>query len=135
MALPIPGWLQSILNNPMVAARVKAGIASASVAVGAGTLTFVTVWLTQHASFLSQSSIVTIAGIIASAAAALVMAVQGVIYPQKDVTTVDAKVKAAAITGSAASANDKDVVSQVRATAGSREALADLEAKLNTGKV
>lgn len=86
-------------------------------------------WVTQAcASIGSKQTMEEFAG---GAAVALLP----LIYSIMDAKNVDAKVKAAAITGDASAANDKAVVSQVKAAAGSPEALSALEAKLKAGGV
>lgn len=131
----IPSWAQTLLDSPLVSARVKAGIASAAVFAGGWVLSHMLDWLYAHATFFTHATDLTIAGTLAACVAALVASLVGVIYPQKDVSNVDAKVKTAAVTGNVACANNPEVVQQVKDAAGSPQALADLQAKLQLGKV
>jgi hypothetical protein len=85
-------------------------------------------WVTQACSSLSSKDT------LEDFAGGVAVALLPLVYSILDAKNVDAKVKAAAITGEASAANDKAVISQVKA-AGTPDALAALQAKLQQGKV
>lgn len=127
--------LKTILSNGVVRARIKKYANSASIAVGTATLTLVTNFLMTHASFLSTTSDGIIAAFVATTATGAVLTLGSVILEQVDVGNVSAKVIAVAATGDVASANDNAIVKQIKAAAGTPEALDALVAKLKAGAV
>lgn len=127
--------LKTILSNGVVRAKIKKYANSASIAVGTATLTLVTNFLMTHASFLSTTSDGIIAAFVATTATGAVLTLGSVILEQVDVGNVSAKVIAVAATGDVASANDNAIVKQIKAAAGTPEALDALVAKLKSGAV
>lgn len=113
----LPSWVSPIINNPLLEARIKAGIASASVFAGGWTMSHMYDWLTAHATFFTQATDMAIAGTVSACVAGLVISAIGILYPQKDVANVDAKIKVAAATGDAAAADNAALVAQAKAGA------------------
>lgn len=132
--------LKLLFSNGLVRARIKNGITAFSVAAGAWTLSHLYDWLTAHATFFSSSDNMTIAATVASALAALILAVGSAVYTTYiDPANVDAKMVAVAATGDIHAANDPLTVKAAKAssseTSGSQEAVENLTAKLAAGKV
>lgn len=136
----LDGILKTFISSGLVRARVTAGINAASIATGGWVLSHLYDWLGAHATFFSKADDATIAGLVATALAGLVLTVGSSVYNTVvDPNNVNAKVIAAAATSSVVAANDPAVIKEakasVAATPGTQAALDDLVAKLSAGKV
>lgn len=128
--------LKLLVSNGLVRARIKAGISAASLFAGGWVLSHMLDWVEAHLTFLSHADAMALASTVAASVAALVLAVGTAIYNTwVDPSNVNAKVIAVAATGDPATANDVKTVAEVKAVAGTPQALSDLVAKLQMGKV
>lgn len=131
----MPQFVKDFLASGLVQARILKGIRAASLFAGGWTLSHLYDWLMAHATFFSQADNMAIAGTVSAAVAGLVLtggsAFYGIIVDPKN---VDAKIKAVAATGDASTANNPQIVSQVKAASGSPAALQQVLATLAAGK-
>lgn len=128
--------LKMLFSSPVVQARAKGVIATASAVAGGWVLSHMIDWLGAHAAFLSHADAMALAGTVATFAAGLILAGGTAVFNVVvDPSNVNAKVIAAAATGNPATANDASTIATVKAAAGTPDALADVVAKLTAGKI
>lgn len=134
--------LKMFVSSPVVRARVKGAIATASAVAGGWVLSHMLDWLEAHAAFLSHADAAALAGTVATCVAGLVLAGGTAAYNVfVDPTNVNAKIIAAAATGDPTVANSAPTVAAVKAavkadaaTPGTPAALDALVSKLSAGK-
>lgn len=136
----LDNFFKSIISSDLMRAKIKNGLAAASVAAGAWTLSHLYDWLQAHITYFSGASNMAIAGTVASAVAAIVLTVGSAIYSTiVDPNNVNAKSVAIAATGNINAASDAATVKaakvEIAAAPGTNEAVAALTAKLSEGKV
>lgn len=132
-------FIKTLLSSPTVKARALKIIRGGSMAAGAWALTSSYVWLTTHVTSLSEVDAMSIASVISTAVAGLVLTVGSAIYSQFDVTLVSEKITVAAATGSVEAANDKqfrtEIIKYVGAPSGSPESVTQAVEILRRGQM
>lgn len=130
--------LKTFIANPLVRARIIKAIRGASMAAGAWALTSTYVFITTHFKQLSAEDATAIATVVSTSVGGLVLTIGSAIYSQFDVSNVNAKVTAAAATGTVEAASDPAVLAKakeaIKATSGSPDALLELKNTLAAGK-
>jgi len=130
--------LKTLLASPTIKARALKLIRGGSMAAGGWALSWSYQYLTTHFS-LSQTDAMSIATVLSTTVAGLVLTIGSAIYAQLDVTTVAEKITVAAATGSVEAANDKvfrkEVIHKVVAPSGSNESVLQATEILRRGNV
>lgn len=137
------GWamntiLKMITSNPLVQARIKQGIATASAVAGGWVLSHMLDWINAHLAFLSHADAMALASTVATCVAGLILVGGTAVFNIFiDPSNVNAKVIAAAATGNVQAANDPQAVAQTKEAVkeGTPEAMQELVAKLQQGKL
>lgn len=124
--------IKTLLSNPLVKARALQVLQGASMAAGAWAMTSSYVFLSTHG--VSNTDALSIATVVSTAVAGLILSLGSMVYSQMDVTRVDTKIQIAAITGSVQAVNDKQAIQVAKTVSGSPEALQEALRVLQEGK-
>lgn len=132
-------FIKTLLASPTIRARALKLIRGGSMAAGGWALSWSYEYLTSHFTSLSQADAMSIATVVSTTVAGLILTVGSAVYAQLDVTTVAEKITVAAATGSVEAANDKvfrkEVIHKVVAPSGSNEAVTQAVEVLRQGKM
>lgn len=128
------GIIQSLFSSPLVKAKALKWLRWASTSAGAVTLTWTFNFLSVNMKSFSTADDASIATVVSTAVAGLILSIGGAVYSMIDANNVDAKITIAAATGSTAQANDPVAVRSVKAASGSPEALQEAISALKGGE-
>lgn len=131
--------LKTLLSSPTIKARALKIIRGGSMAAGGWALHWSYEYLTSYFTTLSQADAMSIATVVSTTVAGLVLTIGSAVYAQFDVTSVAEKITVAAATGSVEAANDKvfrkEVINKVVAPSGSPESVLQATEILRRGDV
>lgn len=131
--------LKTLLKSPTIKARALKLLRGGSMAAGAWALTSTYTYVTTHFPSIAQADAMSLAGVVSSTIAGLILTVGSIVLAQIDVTDVAEKITVAAATGSVEAANDKqirkEVINKVSAPSGTPESVTQAVEILRQGSM